>query len=135
MENNKQPSLTIKQKDGLTVKISQKQRRYQVTEKQLMAIMENKLEAILTESMTFDSAEQKKAFIKPGNIITLKDPLPNFPVGQIAIDKIKRGKTGAIKLINPFGTESPWYQSEQELIDAIDWVWMEKNIITKEYEQ
>jgi hypothetical protein len=135
MENNKQTGLNIKQKDGLKVKISQKQRRYQVTEKQLLAIMENKLEAILTKSPQFDDADQKKAFIKPGNIITLIDPLPDFPVGQIAIDKIKRGKNGAIKLINPFGTESPWFQSEQELIDAIDWVWMGKNIITKEYEQ
>jgi hypothetical protein len=59
MENNKQSGSTIKQKDGLAVKI--KQKRYQVTEKQLLAIMENKLEAILTESTTFDSDEQKKA--------------------------------------------------------------------------
>jgi hypothetical protein len=107
MENNKQLGLNIKQKDGLKVKISQKQRRYQVTEKQLLAIMENKLEAILTESKTFDSDEEKKAFIKVGNIITFKEPLPAFPSGQIAISKIKRDKSGAIKLINHFGTESP----------------------------
>lgn len=134
MENNKdKPDLTVQWQNG--TRLTVKPRRYQVTEKQLQAIMENKLEAILAESPQFDNADQKKAFIKPGNIITLKDQLPNFPMGQIAIAKIKRDKTGAIKLINPFGTESPWYQSEKELIDAIDWVWMGKNIITKEYEQ
>jgi hypothetical protein len=97
--------------------------------------MENKLEAILTEALTFDSEEQKKAYLKPGNIITFKHKLPDFPSGQIAISKIKRDKSGAIKLINPFGTESPWYQSQQELINAIDWDWMAKNIIIKEYNE
>jgi hypothetical protein len=132
MENNKHnPDLTVQWKNGTSVKV--KPKRYQVTQKQLQAIMENKLEAILTKSPQFDNADQKKAFIKPGNIITFKGVLPEFPTGQIAIAKMKRDKTGAIKLINPFGTESPWYQSEQDLIDAIDWEWMGKNIITKEY--
>jgi hypothetical protein len=132
MENNKHnPDLTVQWQNGTRVKV--KPKRYQVTQKQLQAIMENKLEAILMESPQFDDADQKKAFIKSGNIITLKSTLPDFPSGQIAISKIKRNKTGAIKLINPFGNESPWYQSEKELIDAIDWSWMGKNIITKEY--
>ena len=133
MENNKR-SLTIKQKDGLAVIIKQKPKRYQVTEKQLQAILQKRIEYKLTEALSFNTDEQKRAFIQVGNIITFKDPLPGFPRGQIAIAKIQRTKSGAIKIINPFGTESPWYKSEQELIDAIDWKWMAENIITKEYE-
>jgi hypothetical protein len=133
MENNKR-SLTIKQKDGLAIIIKQKPKRYQVTEKQLQAILQKRIESKLTESLSFNTDEEKRAFIKVGNIITFKDPLPGFPRGQIAVAKIKRDKSGAIKLINPFGTESPWYQSEKDLMDAIDWQWISKNIITKEYE-
>ena len=134
MENNKQTGLNIKQKDGLAVIIKQKPKRYQVTEKQLQAILQKRIESKLTESLSFNTDEEKRAFIKVGNIITFKDPLPGFPRGQIAVAKIKRDKSGAIKLINPFGTESPWYQSEKDLMDAIDWQWISKNIITKEYE-
>ena len=133
MENNENnPDLSIQWKNGTKVKI--RPRRYQITKKQLQAIMENKLDGILNESMKFDTDEQKRDFIKSGNIITFKKALPNFPNKQIAISKIKREKSGAIKLINPFGTESPWFKSEQELIDGIDWEWMANNIITKEYE-
>ena len=134
MENNKQPSLTIKQKDGLGIIIKQKPKRYQVTEKQLHTILEKRIEAKLTESLSFTTDEEKRAFIQVGNILTFKDPLPDFPRGQIAIAKIQRTKSGAIKIINPFGTESPWYKSELELLNAIDWEWMAQNIITKEYE-
>jgi hypothetical protein len=134
MENNKQPSLTNKQKDGLAIIIKQKPKRYQVTEKQLQAILQKRIESKLTESLSFSTDDEKRAFIEVGNIITFKDPLPGFPRGQIAIAKIQRTKSGTIKLINPFGTESPWYKSEKDLIDAIDWEWMAENIITKEYE-
>ena len=134
MENNKQLDLTIKQKNGLAVIVKQKTKRYQLTEKQLQAILQKRIEYKLTEALSFNTDEQKRAFIQVGNIITFKDPLPGFPKGQIAIAKIQRTKSGAIKIINPFGTESPWYKSEKNLIDAIDWKWMAKNIITKEYE-
>ena len=134
MENNKQTGLTIKQKYGLEIIIKQKPKRYQVTEKQLQAILQKRIESKLTESLSFSTDEEKRAFIKSGNILTFNDPLPGFPRGQIAVAKIKRDKSGAIKLINPFGTESPWYQSEKDLMDAIDWQWISKNIITKEYE-
>jgi hypothetical protein len=133
MENNKR-SLTIKQKNGLAIIIKQKPKRYQVTEKQLQAILQKRIESKLTESLSFSTDEEKRAFIEVGNIITFKDPLPGFQTGQIAIAKIQRTKSGAIKIINPFGTESPWYQSEKDLIDAIDWDWMTQNIITKEYD-
>ena len=134
MENNKQLDLTIKQKDGLAVTVKQKPKRYQVTEKQLQAILQKRIESKLTESLSFTTDEEKRAFIQVGNILTFKDPLPDFPRGQIAIAKIQRTKSGAIKIINPFGTESPWYKSELELLNAIDWEWMAQNIITKEYE-
>lgn len=55
MENNKQPGLTIKQKDGLAVIIKQKPKRYQVTEKQLQAILEKRIESKLTEALSFST--------------------------------------------------------------------------------
>jgi hypothetical protein len=110
-----------------------KRKRYKVTEDQFKSILQKRIETKLLESILFSSDKEKLAFIKPGNIITFKDKLPGIPKGQIAINKIKRTKSGAIKLINPFGTESPWYQSEQELLNAINWDWMSENIITKYY--
>lgn len=109
-----------------------KRKRYQVTEEQFLAILERKIEKKLTESLLFNTDEEKRAFIKPGNIITFKDKLPGFPRGQIAIAKIQRTKSGAIKLINTFGSETPWFGSESELFQAIDWEWMQQNIIMKD---
>jgi hypothetical protein len=106
-----------------------KKKRYQVTEQQFQAVLESKIETQLRESLSFNSIEEKAAFLKPGNIVTFKNKLPGFPKGQIAIAKVERNQSGAIKLINPFGTESPWYASEHELIKAIDWDWMKQNII------
>lgn len=120
--NNNLPELPLKRK------------RYKVTEEQFQSLLERRIETKLTESLSFSNDQEKLAFIKPGNILTFKDKLPGFPRGQIAIGKIRRTKTGAIQLINPFGTESPWFSSEAELISRIDWDWMTQNIIVKEYE-
>ncbi len=120
--NNNQPELPLKRK------------RYKVTEEQFQSLLERRIEIKLTESLSFSSDQEKLAFIKPGNILTFKDKLPGFPRGQIAISKIRRTKTGAIQLINPFGTESPWFNSETELLSMIDWEWMANNIIVREYE-
>jgi hypothetical protein len=120
--NNNQPESPLKRK------------RYKVTEEQFQSLLERRIETKLTESFSFSSDQEKLTFIKPGNIVTFKDKLPGFPRGQIAISKIRRTKNGAIQLINPFNTESPWFCSEAELLAKIDWEWMEKNIIVKEYE-
>ncbi len=120
--NNNQPELPLKRK------------RYKVTEEQFQSLLERRIETKLTESLSFRSDQEKLAFIKPGNIVTFKEKLPGFPRGQIAIGKIRRTKNGEIQLINPFGSESPWFANESELLDAIDFEWMQNNIITREYE-
>lgn len=120
--NNNQPELPLKRK------------RYKVTEEQFQSLLERRIENKLIESLSFSTDQEKLAFIKPGNILTFKDKLPGFPRGQIAISKIRRTKTGAIQLINPFGTESPWFNSETVLLSMIDWEWMARNIIVREYE-
>lgn len=126
------PEIKLGLENGTEVTI--KRKRYQVTEEQFQTLLEKQIETKLTESLTFNTGEEKRAFIKPGNIITFKDKLPGFARGQIAIAKIQRTKSGAIKLINMFGSETPWFGSESELFQAIDWDWMANNIITKEYE-
>jgi hypothetical protein len=45
LENNKKSGLTIKKKDGLAIIIKQKPKRYQVTEKQLQAILQKRIES------------------------------------------------------------------------------------------
>ncbi len=108
-----------------------KQKRYQITENQLQFILEKQINKKNTQFPSLNSYEEKLAFIKPGNILTFKTKLPGFPMCQIAIAKIQRSKSGKIKLTNPFGTETPWFDSEAELIQALDWNWMKQNIITK----
>jgi len=125
--NSNQPEQSLTGLSQPTNKTRKK--RYQVTEQQFQAVLERKIETQLRESLSFNSIEEKAAFLKPGNIVTFKHKLPGFPKGQIAIAKVQRNRSGAIKLINPFGTESPWYASEHELIEAIDWEWMQQNII------
>ena len=133
-ENNKAnlppPEVKLGWENGTEVTI--KRKRYQVTEAQFQAILESKIEKKLSESLSFKTEEEKLAFIKPGNILTFKTKLPGFPMGQIAIAKIQRTKAGKIKLTNPFGTETPWFESQEELLSKIDWRWMQQNIITKD---
>ena len=130
--NPNPPDIKLGWENGTELTI--KRKRYHVTEEQFQAILEKRIETKLTESLSFNTDEEKRAFIKPGNIITFKDKLPGFARGQIAIAKIQRTKSGAIKLINMFGSETPWFGSESELLKAIDWDWMANNIITKEYD-
>lgn len=78
----------------------------------------------------YDTYEKKqKAIKKKGNIITFNKPF--YPRGtseqgftQIAVTGIRKEKSGAIK-IEGFGRDSDWYKSEKQLIDAINWDWME----------
>jgi hypothetical protein len=128
--NSSPPEVKLGWNNGTEVTI--KRKRYQVTEEQFQAILERKIEKKLTESLSFKTDEEKLAFIKPGAILTFKTKLPGFPMGQIAIAKIQRTKAGKIKLTNPFGTETPWFESQEELLSKIDWRWMQQNIITKD---
>jgi hypothetical protein len=128
--NSSPPEVKLGWGNGTEVTI--KRKRYQVTKEQFQAILEKKIENKLLESLSFQTDEEKLAFIKPGNILTFKTKLPGFPMGQIAIAKIQRTKAGKIKLTNPFGTETPWFVSDAELQQAVDWDWMQENIITKD---
>ena len=128
--NPSPPEVKLGWNNGTEVAI--KRKRYQVTEAQFQAILERKIEKKLSESLSFQTDEEKLNFIKPGNILTFKTKLPGFPMGQIAIAKIQRTKAGKIKLSNPFGNETPWFESDAELLKAVDWDWMQRNIITKD---
>jgi hypothetical protein len=123
------PETTLNWGNG--TKVSIKQRPYQVTEEQFQALLEKRIEEKYTESYSYDTDENKQAFVMPGNILTFKDKMPGFPKGQVAIAKIERSKYGAIKITNPFGIETPWFATEEELFQAVDWEWMSKKIILK----
>ena len=111
--------------------VIKKRKLYKITQEQFQTILEGRIEKKISESLSFKSDEDKIAFIKPGNILTFKTKLPGFPMGQIAIAKIHKSKAGKIKLSNSFGTETPWFASKTELLQAVDWDWMQKNIIMK----
>lgn len=77
----------------------------------------------------YDTNEKKLKAIRKGSILTFKEPF--YPKGtanggytQIAVTGIRKEKSGAIKLIG-FGHDSPWYENENQLIEALDWEWME----------
>lgn len=80
--------------------------------------------------MRYDTEEKKIKFVKKkGNIITFKEPF--FPKGtlnesrtQIIVMGTRKEKSGAIKLEGRF-YDSNWYNSMQDLLDAVDWDWME----------
>jgi hypothetical protein len=69
-------------------KVTIRQKRYQVTESQFQELIEHRLEAMLSETISFETDEAKRDFIQPGNILTFKKPIPGFPSGQIAIASI-----------------------------------------------
>ncbi|MCC7303066.1 MAG: hypothetical protein IT233_10535 [Bacteroidia bacterium] len=78
----------------------------------------------------YDTREKRIKAIKKGNIITFKKPF--YPRGtsepsriQIAITGIRKEKSGAIKL-EGFGHDSDWYKSMDDLLNAINWEWMEQ---------
>ncbi|MEP7374739.1 MAG: hypothetical protein ABI675_15190 [Chitinophagaceae bacterium] len=93
----------------------------------------NGLEGILggysKKRILYDTDEKRmKAIRKKGNIITFKRPF--YPTGtlnqgytQIIVTGISKQK-GAIK-IEGYGYDSDWYKSVDDLLDAINWEWME----------
>jgi predicted transcriptional regulator len=78
----------------------------------------------------YDTDEKKlKTIKKKGNLIAFKKPF--YPRGtseqgytQLMVAGIRKEKSGAIK-IEGFGRDSDWYNSVNELFDAINWEWME----------
>jgi hypothetical protein len=78
----------------------------------------------------YDTKEKKlKAIRKKGNIITFKKPFyPNGTINgsrkQIIVTGIKKDRSGAIKIEGQW-YDSDWYDSVEELLDAVNWEWME----------
>ena len=107
--------------------------RIRITEAQLSVIIDRIRLKLLSEGLRFDTEDKRKAFIRPGSIITFKQKYPGLPTGQIVIDAIKtHRRTGSIKLANSFKVETPWFFSMDALLNAIDWEWMEENLIFME---
>ena len=79
----------------------------------------------------YDTQEKKMKFLtKKGNIITFKKPF--FPNGtanesrtQIVTKGISKDPSGAVKIIGSF-YDGTWYKNIDELLEAIDWDWMEE---------
>jgi hypothetical protein len=78
----------------------------------------------------YDSKEKKlKAVRKKGNIITFKKKFYPFgtsgnPYSQIAVKYIEKSQ-GHVKIVG-HGIDSNWYDSMDDLLNAIDWEKMEK---------
>lgn len=79
----------------------------------------------------YDTAEKRlKAIRKKRNIITFKEQF--YPRGtseqgykQIMVMGVKKDRSGAIKILGQ-SYDSNWYNSVDELINAVDWEWMEQ---------
>jgi hypothetical protein len=78
--------------------------------------------------MRYDTKEKRiKTLKKVGNIITFKTPIiwKGDPFSQILISEFIESKN-KVKIIG-FGRDTKWYENIDELIDSVDWEWMEKN--------
>jgi hypothetical protein len=88
-------------------------------------------ESVNEASNRYDNDSKKAKFIrKKGNIITFKKPFgptsdSHKQIISYGVDK-RRGKVnnGSIKIIGR-AYDTPWFASEKDLYDAIDWDWME----------
>lgn len=87
----------------------------------------------LEELMKKYDSEKKQILVlkKKGNIITFKYPFPSGNDGlkkQILVTGFKTDrKTGAVKIIGR-AYDSKWYKNINQMIDAVNWYWMAKNI-------
>ena len=78
--------------------------------------------------MRYDTKEKKINFLqKEGNIITFKTPFnwKGDPFSQILISEFIESKN-KVKIIG-FGRDTKWYNDIDELIDSVNWEWMESN--------
>lgn len=80
--------------------------------------------------MKYDTSEKKIRFLKKkGNIITFKEtfyPRGNHEDGrkQIIVMRLQTTKAGVVKIIGAY-YDSNLYNSLNDLLDSIDWEWME----------
>ena len=80
----------------------------------------------------FNTREKRIATLKKkGNIITFKDRF--FWKGEsfsqiLILDFETDKKSGAVKLVG-FSRDTKWFNSVDDLLKAIDWEWMENNIM------
>lgn len=81
--------------------------------------------------LKYDTEEKRIKFVKKkGNLVTFKEKFyPNGTLNQgfnqVAVTGFKKDKSGAVKIIG-FGHDSLWYDSMNDLLEAIDWEQMEK---------
>lgn len=79
----------------------------------------------------YDTDEKRIKFLRAkGNIITFKEKF--YPRGtanpgrlQIIVCSIEKACNGSVKISGSF-YDSNWYNSKEELVDAIDWEEMEQ---------
>ncbi len=108
-----------------------KKRKLLMTEEQFQKCIENDIKKMFIEDekKIFMDKLSREEWVSPGNIVTFKHEYPGLPQRQIAIASIERDRKGRIRLTNMFGTSTPWFDSTEALVDAIDWEWMSDNLI------
>lgn len=75
----------------------------------------------------YDTKDKRVAFVKrKGNIITFKESFfwKGKSFTQILVEELEIHDGGAVKVIG-FTRDTKWYNNIDELIEAIDWDWME----------
>lgn len=72
--------------------------------------------------------KQIKALKKKGNIITFKNKFRflGSAYSQITVTGFEKSRqTGYVKIIG-FGRDTPWFANMEQLINAVDWAWMDR---------
>jgi hypothetical protein len=106
-------------------------RKLLMTEQQFNICLEHHIKNTLIEG-------KKKALLEklndeewrhPGQIVTFKQPYPDLPNRKFAVHSLEKDKNGRIRLLNKLGLSTPWFETSEALVSAIDWDWMTLNTI------
>lgn len=110
-----------------------KRRKLLMTQQQYQMCMEHDIKKFLIEDERQALLESlnKNEWNHQGHIVTFKKAYPDIPDRTIEIHSLERDKSGRIRLVNRLGLTTPWFQTSEALVDAIDWDWMKlKTMLT-----
>jgi hypothetical protein len=97
-----------------------------------------KLKKILEVKIPNDMQGKIKYVKKKGNILTFKNDDVEFDGKkrkQIIVDKFNKSASGfyieseKLKLLGNKQAKTKTYNSEEDLVNAVDWHWMSKNVM------
>lgn len=94
-----------------------------ITKSQLREIIREEIQTL--NEAKYDTFKKKVNFLKKkGNIVTFKRKIEGR--NQTIIDKLETAKHSSyVRIHGQFGYSTSWFDTIDDLIDVVDWKWME----------